>query len=482
MQFAPHKHKLELTDNEVRYYTQQVEKVRISSVEKEPFLADNGFRMQIIIANYHRGTWVDTAATDGKVLIVNPNWYMMKTTGGKITVFAHELFHAALGHNLRRGKRNPMLWNIACDHEVNNLIVASGKYEIPKDWVCDPIYAGWVCERIYADLKKKLDDQPPPPKPPPGGNGEGQERIEGGEEQGNEEEQGTEESHGEGEEGAGDEDEGDGAGDSDEEGEVEGDSNGTGHGSKYGPTPEVGEVFDALNDDGSEMGTQDRKEALEELAKRNEIGKMAEITAGTDTSVGAHVSMKKLMDTEQSWEMQLGDFFASKGIPAGDTWKRLSRRGLANKQYVPGKRHHGIEWMVFAYDVSWSMERDALEALNKAMDNLRKEYNVARVTILPFNEIVLQDQIAEVELAEEMPKEFDVGGGTSFHGVFNWVRRQDSKPDGIVVFTDMGSRNYGEEVSGVPTLWASSEPFWEHGSSNNFPPFGERIEIEVDYS
>ena len=186
MQFAPPREKLKLDDNEVRYYTRQVERVRIASIEKEPFLADNGFRMKIVIANYHRGQWIDTAGTDGKVLVVNPNWYMMKTVGGQVTVFAHELFHAALGHNLRRGKRNPKLWNVACDHEVNNLLVASGKYELPSGqlgdtWVCDPKYAGWACERIYADLKKNLDDQPKPPPtqpPPPGGDEPGWEECE----------------------------------------------------------------------------------------------------------------------------------------------------------------------------------------------------------------------------------------------------------------------------------------------------------------
>ena len=472
MQPMPQPEKLVFSDIETRYYTRQVEKVRISSIEKEPFLADNGFRMKIHIGNHYRGQWINTAGTDGKVLVVNPHWYMARTTGGQITVFAHELFHAALGHNLRRGKRNHKLWNIAADHEVNNLILASGKYEIPDDWVCDTKYAGWSVERIYADLVKNLGPPPPRPpkgqKPPPGGEqGEEVIEVEDGDD-GEEDEQ--EESDDEGSEDTDEENEEAGGGEDEEGG---GDEEATDEG------PVVGKVLDAINDDGSEMTEQDRKEALQELAKRNEIGKMAEITAGHSTQVGATVSMKKLMDTEQSWELQLGDFFASKGIPAGDTWKRLNRRGLAQKQFIPGKRYHGIEWLVCGYDVSWSMDTLALEVLNDAMDNLRNEYNVRRMTILPFNEIVLQGQIKEVELGDIFPRDFEVGGGTAFSPVFNWVRRQEGRPDGIVVFTDMGSRDFGEEVGGVPTLWASSEPFWTHGASSNLPPFGETLEVEV---
>ena len=122
---------------------------------------------------------------------------------------------------------------------------------------------------------------------------------------------------------------------------------------------------------------------------------------------------------------------------------------MAQRQYIPGKRYHGIEWMVFGYDVSSSMDRASLTVLNHAMDKMRVEYGVERVTIVPFNTSVIQSQIKDVGLSDEFPNKWDVGGGTSFKGLFNWVRRQDRKPDGIIVFTDMGSREYGEPVVGV---------------------------------
>ena len=227
------------------------------------------------------------------------------------------------------------------------------------------------------------------------------------------------------------------------------------------------------------MSEQDKKKAVEELGRKTESGKMAYISSGNGSKVGAQVNLKKLLGTERTWEEQLGEFFTKQGTPAGDTWKKLARRGLAQGQYLAGKRYHGIEWMVFAYDVSYSMDRDSLEVLNQAMDDFRKKHNVARVTILPFNTIVLQWQIQEVLAEEEMPTEFKVGGGTSFRPVFNWVEKQDGTPDGIIVFTDMGDRDFGPEPN-VPVLWASSEPFWVHGNRTNMPPWGDTVEILVE--
>jgi predicted metal-dependent peptidase len=480
---------LKLEIAEVNYYVKQVERVRIASIEREPFLATFGFEMEIVITNYYWGREVPTCATDGKTFACNPTWYMQRTVGGRITVFAHELFHAALGHCLRRMGRDPDWWNVACDHEVNNLIVASGKYEIPSgqpgdSWCYDAKYRGWVAERIFDDLVKDLNQAPDNGQP-----GEGGSTPLSGDEQ----QQGPADPKEDDDEQQSDKTEDSGSSSKDAEAQADAESDGGKQdsdsadaagkdrgntGSKYGPAPEAGLVIDQRNADGTEMDKQQVKEALQELAKKCEIGKLAEITAGTDTSVGASISMEKMMGTELDWEDQLGQFFQSKGIPAGDTWKRLSRRGLANKLYIPGKRYHGIEWMVFAYDVSYSMDRDSLKLLNDAMDGARQKYGVQRVTILPFNTIILKDQIKEIGLEDEFPTRWDVGGGTAFKGVFNWVRRQEGKPDGIIVFTDMGSREYGEEVYGVPTLWASSEPFWTINGSTNHPPFGEMLEID----
>ena len=65
----PMRERLKLEVHEARHYVAQVERVRITSVEKEPFLATHGFEMNLIIDNWFMGQWVDTCATDGVSMI-----------------------------------------------------------------------------------------------------------------------------------------------------------------------------------------------------------------------------------------------------------------------------------------------------------------------------------------------------------------------------------------------------------------------------
>jgi predicted metal-dependent peptidase len=469
-----------------RYWKKEVGKVRITSIEREPFLAGFGFKMEIIVCNHYRGQDIRTAGTDGKVLLVNPVWYKAWTVGKKITVFAHELYHAALGHNLRRGKRDAKLWNKACDHEVNNMLVDSGKYEVDfkeEDWVCDRKYRGIVAERIYDDMLDELEDEAesekqkvlkldPDGEEQAGEVGTGQPiKVEG--EDDPQDSPGGENSPEAGEDAPDETEDGDGPGTT-----------------KYSDTlslpqdPRCGEVLDALNDDGSEMNETQRKEALAELVESNEISKMAEITAGISTTIGHTVNVRKVAVPNKRWETLLRSFFKKRGTPAGSTWRKLNRRGMARGIFQPSKKKQGIEWMVWAYDLSYSMDRKALDVLNSTMDRIRQECGVQRVTILPFNTEIIHDQIVEVGAHEKLPTNWDVGGGTSFAPIFQWIREQHKRPDGIIVFTDLGSRQYGTEIPGVPTLWASSEPIYryagsrgEENSYTNAPPFGETIEV-----
>ena len=75
---------------------------------------------------------------------------------------------------------------------------------------------------------------------------------------------------------------------------------------------------------------------------------------------------------------------------------------------------------------------------------------------------------------EEVPSHFEVGGGTRFAPVFNWINRQNDTPDFCIMFTDLGS--HFEEEPEYPVLWASTVPIWE---GINEPPFGEAVEIEL---
>jgi predicted metal-dependent peptidase len=100
-----------------------------------------------------------TAATDGRNLFVNPEWYGKLTLDQKVGLVAHEMCHKIFLHCTRRGSRDPQLWNEACDHAVNTLLKKNGM-TLPDGGACDMKYEGWLVETIYKDLVQEQKDNP----------------------------------------------------------------------------------------------------------------------------------------------------------------------------------------------------------------------------------------------------------------------------------------------------------------------------------
>jgi predicted metal-dependent peptidase len=68
-------------------------------------------------------------------------------------ILLHEVMHCAFFHVTRRGTRNPMVWNMACDYAINPLLIKYG-IKLPDDVLIDEKYDGWSADAIYNDLIK----------------------------------------------------------------------------------------------------------------------------------------------------------------------------------------------------------------------------------------------------------------------------------------------------------------------------------------
>ena len=102
-----------------------------------------------VIYTFH----VDTQATDGYNLFVNPQFTYNLDMTGKVFVLAHEIMHCVLNH-LRRGKsHDPEKSNVAADYEVNVTLEEMGlvKANVMQKLgaLYDRKYAGWGYEKIY---------------------------------------------------------------------------------------------------------------------------------------------------------------------------------------------------------------------------------------------------------------------------------------------------------------------------------------------
>lgn len=111
-------------------------------------------------------TWlVPTMATDGIRLFVNPAFAKKLTWHQKIFVIIHEIMHCVLLHMERLKGRDPKLFNIAGDFEINDLIVDTisdfdAAFVKELGGLYDDQYLNMPVEKIYEDVKKNTPQMP----------------------------------------------------------------------------------------------------------------------------------------------------------------------------------------------------------------------------------------------------------------------------------------------------------------------------------
>lgn len=125
-------------------------KAKAALIHLEPMFAAFVDRLNMVYT-FH----IQTQATDGYHLFVNPQFTAGLTFEEKVFVLAHECMHCVLDH-MRRGKaagHEPMKSNIAADYEVNQTLVDLGLFKestINKlRGLIDKKYSGWSYEHIY---------------------------------------------------------------------------------------------------------------------------------------------------------------------------------------------------------------------------------------------------------------------------------------------------------------------------------------------
>jgi len=91
---------------------------------------------------------VYTMATDGKYIWYYEEWVNSLTKEEVVGVMAHEVMHIAFLHHLRRGDRDPVRWNIACDYAINVMLIDNG-FKLPEGGLINEKYRGWTAEKIY---------------------------------------------------------------------------------------------------------------------------------------------------------------------------------------------------------------------------------------------------------------------------------------------------------------------------------------------
>lgn len=130
---------------------------KIGKARSRMFIEHVFFAALVLSTEFVEKKGLGTAATDMKVIFYDPDFINSLDVKVVIFVIVHEAMHIALKHGLRRGHRDHMRWNIACDHAINLMLKDAG-LEVWKDACQDPKYKGMTAEEIYDKLPK--DEQP----------------------------------------------------------------------------------------------------------------------------------------------------------------------------------------------------------------------------------------------------------------------------------------------------------------------------------
>ena len=123
---------------------------RIGLLLRHPFFGNMATRLRIKSAD----DWLPTAAVDGRNLFFNTQFFNAMSNQEIEFVIAHEILHCVFDHLTRREDRDPLIFNIAADYIVNNLLVRDRIGVKPTFIECyqDFKYDNWSSEAVYDDI------------------------------------------------------------------------------------------------------------------------------------------------------------------------------------------------------------------------------------------------------------------------------------------------------------------------------------------
>jgi predicted metal-dependent peptidase len=324
--------------------------------------------------------WCPTAATDGRNLFYNSQFFDKLTTKQIEFVIAHEILHCVFDHIIRREERNPQLYNVACDYKVNNTLVRDKIGDVPDIQIYqDYKYDGWTSEEIYDELYDQAD------------------KI-----------------------------------DLDELGKMldehvdwEKEQEGSGSGNKQ--------------KDGAGKGrpkyTREELEKIRDEIKENMIS--AAQGAGAGNVPGEIERMiKDLTEPKMNWREILQQQIQST-IKNDFTFARPSRKGWHMGAVLPGQNFDETIDICIALDMSGSIGDEQARVFLSEIKGIMDQYEDYRIKLWCFDtEVYNEDEFSADDGRDITDYDIKGGGGTDFECNWKYMKEHDIQPKKFIMFTD----------------------------------------------
>jgi predicted metal-dependent peptidase len=172
-----------------------------------------------------------------------------------------------------------------------------------------------------------------------------------------------------------------------------------------------------------------------------------------------------LLQPQLPWRMLLARYFS---LTARDDFSYMRPSRREGTAILPSLRSSQVS-VVVAVDTSGSIKPEEMNDFFSEVDALKAQVR-ARVALLACDERLASGAPWLFEPWEDLrpPESVGGGGGTDFRPVFDWVARQDHRPDLLVYFTDAEGEFPAAEPA-YPVLWLvkGKEPV----------PWGQRVQL-----
>ena len=357
---------------------ERVVTARIGLLLKHPFFGNMATRLRVQECD----DWCDTAATDGRHLYYNTQFFNAMSNKEIEFVIAHEILHCVFDHLTRRADRAPKLYNIAADYIVNNMLVRDriGSKPTIVDCFQDAKYEKWTSEEVYDDLFKnakkinidELGDLL-------------DEHIDWGD-------------------------------DGDEEGEGKGKGEAKdGKGRPRYSKEELQQIRDEI------------KEAMIQAAQAAGAG---------NTPAGVNRLIQELTEPKMNWRQLLRQQIQST-IRSDYTFSRPNRKGWHMGAVLPGMNFAETIDICVAIDMSGSISNAQGSDFLSEIKGIMEEFKDYKIKIWCFDTKVYNTQDFSADGGTDI-SEYQVvgGGGTDFDVNWTYMKEDGIAPKKFIMFTD----------------------------------------------
>lgn len=367
-----------------------------------------------------------TAATDGKHIWIDEDFMKTLSLPEIVFLICHEVGHAMWGH-MSRGKKyldvgfegrpfSPMLWNVAGDFIINDMLVQAKIGTMPSCGLHDTNIAGQsdLLDDVYRKLEQRCKN-----------NSKG-----GGMK-------------------------GDGKG-------------GGGYDDKGNPVDSNGNPMKTIDHHvltPSKVGETEWKRACKTAATAAKA--MGKLPGSLERYVD------QLLNPKVPWQEKLRYHVTRAVSKDATTWARPHRRRLVNQGIVmPSYTGFSAGEVVVAVDTSGSISEKELTVFLTELQSILDVCKPERTWILAIDAQV--HDVTEIEsgdsLVDNVPP-LRGGGGTAFEPAFNWVEEESKTPTALIYFTDMYG-SFPNQAPMYPVIWCAT--------SDHEAPWGEVIQLDLN--